>query len=343
LELRSAPLLSLSLAAELPPPLAPPVSQPRALLRRNTRMLPYLPRPSSILVDRRRKPSVELPPNCPRCDSSNTKFCYYNNYSLSQPRYFCKGCRRYWTKGGSLRNVPVGGGCRKNRRPRTGRMSAADVGSNYGGRRELHPDNSLRPDLLLDDPVGSSCLSDGCGGGGIYSAREQRPGGADIDLALLYTKFLNQHSDLESGFPAPGASPLEVDEPLDLEGVADSDHFVAVHLGEHHGATDLRRPELSDMIAETEFSREHLPSTGDSSFYLDPAFSLPQMPSGEEILGSDVFWSNCGTIPSGWSWQQAQSPGMGTVEKEYLPPQPNPFISSWNNFSLASCEAFPKN
>lgn len=53
---------------------------------------------------------------CPRCESVNTKFCYYNNYSLSQPRYFCKGCRRYWTQGGSLRNVPVGGGCRKNKR-----------------------------------------------------------------------------------------------------------------------------------------------------------------------------------------------------------------------------------
>ncbi|KAI3947879.1 hypothetical protein MKX01_034544 [Papaver californicum] len=53
---------------------------------------------------------VEIAPNCPRCASSNTKFCYYNNYSLSQPRYFCKGCKRYWTKGGSLRNVPIGGG-----------------------------------------------------------------------------------------------------------------------------------------------------------------------------------------------------------------------------------------
>ncbi|CAN6454504.1 unnamed protein product [Victoria cruziana] len=53
---------------------------------------------------------------CPRCDSSNTKFCYYNNYSLSQPRHFCKTCKRYWTRGGTLRNVPVGGGCRKNKR-----------------------------------------------------------------------------------------------------------------------------------------------------------------------------------------------------------------------------------
>ena len=55
-------------------------------------------------------------PKCPRCDSSNTKFCYYNNYSLSQPRHFCKACKRYWTRGGTLRNVPVGGGCRRNKR-----------------------------------------------------------------------------------------------------------------------------------------------------------------------------------------------------------------------------------
>ncbi|KAL3511706.1 hypothetical protein ACH5RR_024423 [Cinchona calisaya] len=51
---------------------------------------------------------------CPRCDSANTKFCYYNNYNLSQPRHFCKNCRRYWTKGGALRNIPIGGGSRKN-------------------------------------------------------------------------------------------------------------------------------------------------------------------------------------------------------------------------------------
>ncbi|XP_050285739.1 dof zinc finger protein DOF3.1-like [Quercus robur] len=51
---------------------------------------------------------------CPRCESTNTKFCYYNNYNLSQPRHFCKNCRRYWTKGGALRNIPVGGGSRKN-------------------------------------------------------------------------------------------------------------------------------------------------------------------------------------------------------------------------------------
>ncbi|GMI80702.1 OBF-binding protein 3 [Hibiscus trionum] len=61
-------------------------------------------------------PQPESALKCPRCDSTNTKFCYFNNYSLAQPRHFCKACRRYWTRGGALRNVPVGGGCRRNKR-----------------------------------------------------------------------------------------------------------------------------------------------------------------------------------------------------------------------------------
>lgn len=60
-----------------------------------------------------KKPRPDQNANCPRCNSTNTKFCYYNNYSLSQPRFFCKTCRRYWTEGGTLRNVPVGGGSRR--------------------------------------------------------------------------------------------------------------------------------------------------------------------------------------------------------------------------------------
>ncbi|KAL8150618.1 hypothetical protein V2J09_020426 [Rumex salicifolius] len=74
-----------------------------------------------IFDDRRLRAAAQGLPHqqafkCPRCDSSNTKFCYYNNYNLSQPRHFCKNCRRYWTNGGILRNVPVGGGCRKTKR-----------------------------------------------------------------------------------------------------------------------------------------------------------------------------------------------------------------------------------
>ncbi|XP_022776846.1 cyclic dof factor 2-like isoform X2 [Durio zibethinus] len=60
-----------------------------------------------------KKPDKILP--CPRCNSKETKFCYYNNYNVNQPRHFCKNCQRYWTAGGTMRNLPVGAGRRKTK------------------------------------------------------------------------------------------------------------------------------------------------------------------------------------------------------------------------------------
>ncbi|KAL1807112.1 hypothetical protein ACET3Z_030180 [Daucus carota] len=99
--------------------------------------------------------STTRPPaaiNCPRCDSPNTKFCYYNNYSLTQPRHFCKTCKRYWTKGGALRNVPVGGGCRKNKktsrasssRPSSGDFKDSSGASSYSDSGGFRFYNSLQ-------------------------------------------------------------------------------------------------------------------------------------------------------------------------------------------------------
>ncbi|KAM1040315.1 hypothetical protein ACFX13_030261 [Malus domestica] len=92
--------------------------------------------------DRKPRPQPEQALKCPRCDSTNTKFCYYNNYSLSQPRYFCKSCRRYWTKGGTLRNVPVGGGCRKNKRSSSAAKRAQE--------QPLTPNSNPLPGLGYD-------------------------------------------------------------------------------------------------------------------------------------------------------------------------------------------------
>ena len=140
-------------------------------------MLPYVPRPPSLLVDRRYRTGAEVAPNCPRCDSPNTKFCYYNNYSLSQPRYFCKGCRRYWTKGGSLRNVPVGGGCRKNRRGKPVRSVAETVSANQDAAGFSHRFHGpvIRPDLLLEGMAGSPP----------EPGHQPASSGSTIDLGLL--------------------------------------------------------------------------------------------------------------------------------------------------------------
>ncbi|KAL4383888.1 hypothetical protein GQ457_15G004850 [Hibiscus cannabinus] len=70
-----------------------------------------------------KKPDKILP--CPRCNSNETKFCYYNNYNVNQPRHFCKNCQRYWTAGGAMRNVPVGAGRRKTKTSSSSSSAAA--------------------------------------------------------------------------------------------------------------------------------------------------------------------------------------------------------------------------
>ncbi|CAH8275909.1 unnamed protein product [Arabidopsis lyrata] len=80
---------------------------------------------------------VKPPPRvCPRCYSDQTKFCYFNNYKTSQPRYKCKDCRRYWTHGGALRNIPIGGSCRKSKLPKIDQSSVSQMAS-----VEIQPSN----------------------------------------------------------------------------------------------------------------------------------------------------------------------------------------------------------
>jgi hypothetical protein len=127
-------------------------------------------------------PPPEQGLRCPRCDSPNTKFCYYNNYSLSQPRHFCKTCRRYWTKGGALRNVPVGGGCRKNKRSRSAAAAAAAAASS---RLSINlPVEGVGGDQQAGrlvgflGPGGAPVSSSPIGGGGPSGDYQQTAGGA---------------------------------------------------------------------------------------------------------------------------------------------------------------------
>ncbi|XAR73949.1 hypothetical protein NMG60_11008090 [Bertholletia excelsa] len=121
---------------------------------------------------------------CPRCDSPNTKFCYYNNYNLTQPRHFCKTCRRYWTKGGALRNVPIGGGCRKNKT-----VNLTAPGKTSGGRFKS-----------ISSEIGKSLL----GAGGFdhlelssNSVMWAPPQNSHL-LALLRTNYANPNTNLSS-------------------------------------------------------------------------------------------------------------------------------------------------
>ncbi|CAL5322480.1 unnamed protein product [Camellia sinensis] len=103
-----------------PPPLPPPPSGGSGGTATGST------RPGSMAERARlaKMPQPEVALKCPRCESTNTKFCYFNNYSLTQPRHFCKTCRRYWTRGGALRSVPVGGGCRRNKKSKRNRSKS---------------------------------------------------------------------------------------------------------------------------------------------------------------------------------------------------------------------------
>ncbi|KAG6595058.1 Dof zinc finger protein DOF3.4, partial [Cucurbita argyrosperma subsp. argyrosperma] len=135
---------------------------------------------------------------CPRCDSTNTKFCYYNNYNFSQPRHFCKSCRRYWTHGGTLRDIPVGGGSRKNAKrsrtciPAAAAAAATSVVSSSSGSLTNSVSqldhHSLPATPFLVPLVGghSGGLQFGGGGGG-----ELKAGG---NMCGSFTSLLNNHA-----------------------------------------------------------------------------------------------------------------------------------------------------
>lgn len=139
--------------------------------------------------------------HCPRCNSTNTKFCYYNNYSLTQPRYFCKTCRRYWTEGGSLRNVPVGGGSRKNKRPLTAnntttanQLLSSSPSSTLSFLKIPAADNSNPP------PSGISSLHDS------HNAQNPRAG-QDLNLTYLgLSQFVHHHGPNKSSIDQNSSS-----------------------------------------------------------------------------------------------------------------------------------------
>ncbi|KAK7351032.1 hypothetical protein VNO77_10163 [Canavalia gladiata] len=250
------------------------------------------------------KPSVEVAPNCPRCASTNTKFCYYNNYSLSQPRYFCKACRRYWTKGGSLRNVPVGGGCRKNRR----------------GKSSKHHQNA-----------NASVSEDRESSMGETHDPNQTHGSRDIDMALVFAKFLNQ-------------KPSDAGEELENGSSSTSNNYLTPENVE----TENNKP-LSDSDAPLtieNFGGEEL--------------SLGGIDELERFLAVDehLLWSDdAATMSSSITWQPPPVMQMQFHEFQYSMPfnedsQLLPITSAshinsitdawtaWNSFDLSNMEVF---
>ncbi|KAL2344067.1 hypothetical protein Fmac_005352 [Flemingia macrophylla] len=156
---------------------------------------------------------------CPRCDSMNTKFCYFNNYSLSQPRHFCKTCKRYWTHGGTFRNIPVGGGSRKgNKRARASAFSNALSPSQAQPnvlRASLSPPSMVHATGHYYHHLGGG-VGSGVGGGGsgylsslvaLHSQNSSRPFNQFLKVGdVAGSSSSSNPSSLLSGFTAASNS-----------------------------------------------------------------------------------------------------------------------------------------
>ncbi|XP_042493991.1 dof zinc finger protein DOF1.2-like [Macadamia integrifolia] len=304
-----------------------------------------------MVMDRRWKTSAEIAPNCPRCASPNTKFCYYNNYSLSQPRYFCKGCRRYWTKGGSLRNVPVGGGCRKNRRSTKSatRNSPPVDGVSLTFCRSLTSFSSTNSDSYpVQHPPTTTTSSTSHG----TATDTEAP---NIDLAAVFAKFLNQNQN--SCFD-PGLAP-------ELPG---HDQVVEVHSPFSLTGSSSDLPSHESLVPNIQFPEEQLAHqdfhlTGDFEFGLkDQACRIPQFidydPNnyGLESMLSDEFsqgmdlWSEIAPATAAlqnFSWQTTsqiqwlESIVPSPADHHNFACHPHvPLNDHWSSFDLSSTGVF---
>uniref|UniRef100_A0A803LLJ4 Dof-type domain-containing protein n=1 Tax=Chenopodium quinoa TaxID=63459 RepID=A0A803LLJ4_CHEQI len=66
------------------------------------------------------------------------------------PRHYCKSCKRFWTRGGTLRNnVPVGGKRRQSRRSCSRPQSVAVSATHRASRRRRQRPASLPPQPIL--------------------------------------------------------------------------------------------------------------------------------------------------------------------------------------------------
>ncbi|XP_022753662.1 dof zinc finger protein DOF1.2-like [Durio zibethinus] len=300
-------------------------------------MLQYAPRPI-LPIDRNWKSNVELAPNCPRCASANTKFCYYNNYSFSQPRYFCKGCRRYWTKGGSLRNVPVGGGCRKSRRRKSSGVekSGSHLSINYSKNLSSFGNNQ-------EEMIGVSSSSDG-------DLRNQ-PGpasGSDIDLAVVFAKFLKQSTSFDQPDQIVTQElPNEANEGIDVWSSLEQDNN-----SQNDSSMECQKPlvhSIPDSYMLQEISQVKQQLEENNSIHQGlletdhmNAFGLQNLLAGEMV--QDALWPDDAPTSPIFEWQpmaQLQQFESFSLDDE-LKISANLMAENWSSFDLLGFGLFSK-
>ncbi|KAL2344001.1 hypothetical protein Fmac_005286 [Flemingia macrophylla] len=256
-----------------------------------------LPKPNLMRKQQQQQTQPSESLKCPRCDSTNTKFCYYNNYNKSQPRHFCRACKRHWTKGGTLRNVPVGGG-RKNKRVKksvtpTPPSTTATTASTCTTTVTSNMDAMLGSHMTIQSPL----------------ADDQKNMAPSLYQALIRPPPLLLHQNLMNT--------------RDLEG---KDHFgigIGIGNGNIFPSSTLPLPHQSQSLL--------FPfSTSSSSFDTNPCSVSTSLRSskvynyGEEFkameeptINSTIVPSRGGTNTQPWEIAATSGAGLGTSSSSY--------------------------
>ncbi|XP_068340632.1 dof zinc finger protein DOF3.5-like [Pyrus communis] len=298
-------------------------------------------------------------PNCPRCGCCNTKFCYYNNYSLTQPRYFCKGYRRYWTKGGSLRNVPIGGGCRRNRkRSKSLRLSTTTTCTTEGHAH--HNTNKSRASTYegAHNSYGTNLLGDS-------TSSSVTQDGSHIDLALVYANFLKQKLDNSDSTTGSVHQLPELPSEFDPAALDIS----SMELNMNNASSDNTSTQLMDnhyhqngpvgSLGFHTLSHDHLSSencsTNDRMYFggLDPLIHYPEKHHHQHtsevvqyasdfglppLPGQEALWSTTSQMMDNGS--HTMQVGTSLLGHELY--NPNLLMDGWSPFDLPCNESFSR-
>lgn len=260
------------------------------------------------------KSNTETSPSCPRCGSCNTKFCYYNN-SLTQPRYFCKGCRRYWTKGGSLRYVPVGGSCRKNRRHTKTLTHSNNVTNHHALITSSSNSIGLGHERSHYDSTNN-----------ISSSASPVPSDLPtIDLSLIYENFLNQkrHQCSNAGVLLGPSSAIPL--PEELVGVGGCSSLSEPSNVQSHFNTESDHQMYFDGVFNFNPMQEHQHqqygiTAQCSSSHETVDFELPPLPGEEAVSGDDIMmWSDSPEMMMvNHDLQAPRPPGLGPQPHDHV-------------------------
>lgn len=227
-----------------------------------------------------------------------------------------------------MRNVPVGGGCRKKRRGRSVRVSQADrVSLSYYHRNSSSSSG--------DDPSSED-----------YS-KEGGANGSDIDLAVVFANFLNQNSGIDHDPNLVGSESLRDD---DHERNALSDHSQI----SSNTAEDLLEPvelleglvlpdhQVHQQLQEEDIIQNFMASQHHHDMSVHE-FGL------QGLLGvEDVFWSNAtttsltSTTTNSFTWQELDNsfPSDDDDHMKISTTTTTLCSDNWSSFDFSGFEVF---